>query len=202
MMVSQKEMQRQLSNAVNGPVTKEGKRLEVALGRMIERSSKSNADALWARLQEEIVKNEKAMRDNSQQIVNAVTNFMSKELNALFEKTIKKEFATMIPALARALSPAIEKTVSSSVTESFQVQILLLIGRVDFSNRIIVLLKKVLFLSFIQRGLGDKAVNQLDKSVNLKLEATITKQIQTQFQTSGRQALQVNWNSTCLKSLM
>ncbi|CAN7107147.1 unnamed protein product [Brassica rapa subsp. narinosa] len=160
MMVSQKEMQRQLSNAVNGPVTKEGKRLEVALGRMIERSSKSNADALWARLQEEIVKNEKAMRDNSQQIVNAVTNFMSKELNALFEKTIKKEFATMIPALARALSPAIEKTVSSSVTESFQ------------------------------RGLGDKAVNQLDKSVNSKLEATITKQIQTQFQTSGRQALQ------------
>ncbi|KAG2272105.1 hypothetical protein Bca4012_074391 [Brassica carinata] len=160
MMVSQKEMQRQLSNAVNGPVTKEGKRLEVAIGRMIERSSKSNADALWARLQEEIVKNEKAMRDNSQQIVNAVTNFMSKELNALFEKTIKKEIATNIPAIARALSPAIEKTVSSSVTESFQ------------------------------RGLGDKSVNQLDKSVNSKLEATITKQIQTQFQTSGRQALQ------------
>ncbi|KAJ4893513.1 Enhancer of mRNA-decapping protein 4 [Raphanus sativus] len=41
-----------------------------------------------------------------------------------------------------------------------------------------------------QRGLGDKAVNQLDKSVNSKLEATITKQILTQFQTSGRQALQ------------
>ena len=148
MMVSQKEMQRQLSNAVNGPVTKEGKRLEVAIGRMIERSSKSNADALWARLQEEIVKNEKAMRDNSQQIVNAVTNFMSKELNALFEKTIKKEIATNIPAIARALSPAIEKTVSSSVTESFQVQILLLIGRVDFSNCIIVLLKKVFFSFF------------------------------------------------------
>ncbi|KAG2273145.1 hypothetical protein Bca4012_085950 [Brassica carinata] len=158
-MVLQKEMPRQLSNAVNGAVTKEGKRLEVALGRGIERSNKSNADALWARLQEEIVKNEKAMRDNSQQIVNAMTNFMSKELNAMFEKTIK-EFATVVPAIARALTPAIEKTVSSSITESFQ------------------------------RGLGDKAVNQLDKSVNSKLEATITKQIQTQFQTSGRQALQ------------
>ncbi|KAG2305725.1 hypothetical protein Bca4012_085295 [Brassica carinata] len=160
MMVLQKEMSRQLSNAVNGAVTKEGKRIEVALGRVVERSSKSNADALWARLQEETVKNEKAMRDNSQQIVNALTNFMSKELNAMFEKTIKKEFATIVPAIARALTPAIEKTVSSSITESFQ------------------------------RGLGDKAVNQLDKSVNSKLEATISKQIQTQFQTSGRQALQ------------
>ncbi|KAJ4893510.1 Enhancer of mRNA-decapping protein 4 [Raphanus sativus] len=158
-MVSQKEIPRQLSNAVNGSVAKEGKRLEVALGRMIERSCKSNADALWARLQEEIVKNEKAMRDHSQQIVNAVTNFVSKELNAMCEKTIK-EFATIVPAIARALVPAIEKTVTSSITESFQ------------------------------RALSDKAVNHLDKSVNSKLEATIMKQFQTQFQTSGRQALQ------------
>ncbi|XP_018488435.2 enhancer of mRNA-decapping protein 4 [Raphanus sativus] len=157
-MVSQKEMSRQLSNAVNGSVAKEGKRLEVALGQMIERSSKSNADALLARLQEETVKG-KAMRDNSQQIVNAITNFVSKELNA-FEKTTKKELATIVPAIARASTAVIEKTVSSSITESFQ------------------------------RGLGDKAVNQLDKSVNSKLEATITKQILTQFQTSGRQALQ------------
>ncbi|KAJ0263950.1 Varicose-related protein [Hirschfeldia incana] len=159
-LVLQKDMQRQLPNAVNGAVTKEGKRVEVALGRMNERTNKSNADALWARLQEETLKNEKAMRDDSQQIVNAMTNFMSKELNATLEKTIKKEFATIVPAVARALTPAIEKTVSSSITDSFQ------------------------------RGLGDKAVNQLDKSVCSKLESTITKQIQTQFQTSGRQALQ------------
>ncbi|CAA7016336.1 unnamed protein product [Microthlaspi erraticum] len=159
-MASQKEMQRQLSNAVNGPIIKEGKRLEVALGRMIERSSKSNADALWARFQEETVKNEKALHNHGQQIVNAMTNFMSKELNAMFEKTIKKEFAALGPNLARTVTPAIEKTVSSAITESFQ------------------------------RGLGDKAVNQLDKSVNSKLEATIARQIQAQFQTSGRQALQ------------
>ncbi|CAA7016335.1 unnamed protein product [Microthlaspi erraticum] len=159
-MASQKEMQRQLSNAVNGPIIKEGKRLEVALGRMIERSSKSNADALWARFQEETVKNEKALHDHGQQIMNAMTNFMSKELNAIFEKTIKKEFAALGPNLARTVTPAIEKTVSSAITESFQ------------------------------RGLGDKAVNQLDKSVNSKLEATIARQIQAQFQTSGRQALQ------------
>ncbi|XP_010465159.1 PREDICTED: enhancer of mRNA-decapping protein 4 isoform X2 [Camelina sativa] len=159
-MASQKEMQRQLSNAVTGPIVKESKRLEVALGRMIEKSSKSNADALWARFQEETAKNEKALRDHAQQIVSATTNFMSKELNTMFEKTIKKELAAIGPALARSVTPVIEKTVSSAITESFQ------------------------------RGLGDKAVNQLDKSVNLKLEATIARQIQAEFQTSGRQALQ------------
>jgi len=121
-MASQKEMQRQLSNAATGPIGKESKRLEVALGRMIEKSSKSNADALWARIQEETVKNEKALRDHAQQIVNATTNFMSKELNAMFEKTIKKELAAIGPALARSVVPVIEKTVSSAITESFQVR--------------------------------------------------------------------------------
>jgi len=39
---------------------------------------------------------------------------------------------------------------------------------------------------------GDKALNQLEKSVGSKLEATVARQIQTQFQTSGKQALQVS----------
>lgn len=43
----------------------------------------------------------------------------------------------------------------------------------------------------IQRVVGDKTFNQLEKIINPKLEATVTKQIQLQFQTSGRQALQV-----------
>jgi hypothetical protein len=34
-------------------------------------------------------------------------------------------------------------------------------------------------------------VNQLDKSISTRLEATVTKQIQTQFNTSAKQALQV-----------
>ncbi|CAN8270136.1 unnamed protein product [Cochlearia groenlandica] len=171
-MVSQKEMQRQLSNSVNGPIIKEGKRLEVALGRMIEKSNRSNADVLWARFQEESVKNEKALRDHSQHIVNTTTNFMSKELNVMFEKTLKKEFAAVGLALARAVTPVIEKIVSSSITESFQ------------------------------RGIGDKAVNLLDKSVNSKLEATISGQIQTQFQTSGRQALQEALRSSLESSVI
>ncbi|XP_010534815.2 PREDICTED: enhancer of mRNA-decapping protein 4-like isoform X1 [Tarenaya hassleriana] len=160
LMSSQKEMQRQLLNAVNGPISKEGKRLEVALGRMIEKVTKANADALWARFQEEAAKNEKRVRDHTQQIVNAMTNFMNKELNDVFEKVVKKEFAAIGPAIVRAVTPAIEKTTLSAITESFQ------------------------------RGISDKAINQLDKSVNSKLEATIARQIQAQFQTSGRQALQ------------
>ncbi|XP_024015753.1 enhancer of mRNA-decapping protein 4 isoform X2 [Eutrema salsugineum] len=171
-MVSQKEMQRQLSNAVNGPINKEGKRIEVALGRMIERFSKSNAEALWARFEEETAKNEKALQDHAQQIVNATTNFMSKDLSAMFEKTIKKEFAAIGPAIARAVTPIIEKTVSSAITESFQ------------------------------RGIGDKAVNQLEKSVNSKLETTINRQIQVQFQTSGRQALQEALRSSLESSVI
>ena len=43
----------------------------------------------------------------------------------------------------------------------------------------------------MQRGVGDKAVNQLEKLVNSKLEATVARTIQAQFQTSGKQALQV-----------
>lgn len=42
-----------------------------------------------------------------------------------------------------------------------------------------------------QKGVGDKAVNQLEKSVSSKLEAVVARQIQVQFQTSGKQALQV-----------
>lgn len=43
----------------------------------------------------------------------------------------------------------------------------------------------------MQRGVGDKAVSQLEKSVTLKLDTTVARQIQVQFQTSGKQALQV-----------
>lgn len=34
-------------------------------------------------------------------------------------------------------------------------------------------------------------MNQLEKTVSSKLEATVARQIQSQFQTSGKQALQV-----------
>ncbi|XP_065861873.1 enhancer of mRNA-decapping protein 4-like [Euphorbia lathyris] len=157
---SQREMQKQMSNMVAVPVSKECRRLEAALGRSIEKAVKANTDALWARFQEESTKNEKLLRDRTQQITSLISNFVSKDLTGILEKAVKKELASVGQAVARTMSPVIEKTISSTIIETFQ------------------------------RGVGDKAVNQLEKSVNSKLEATVARQIQAQFQTSGKQALQ------------
>ncbi|WCJ32543.1 Enhancer of mRNA-decapping protein 4 [Euphorbia peplus] len=157
---SQREMQKQMSNMVAVPVSKECKRLETSLGRTIEKTVKANTDALWARFQEENTKNERLLRDRTQQITNLISNFVNKDLTGILEKTVKKELASVGQAVARTMSPVIEKTISSAIIETFQ------------------------------RGVGDKAVNQLEKSVNSKLEATVARQIQAQFQTSGKQALQ------------
>ncbi|CAL5371804.1 unnamed protein product [Camellia sinensis] len=154
------KMQKQMSVMVTVLVTKEGKRLETALGRSMEKAVKANTDALWAHFQEENAKQEKLVRERTQQITSLITNCINKDLPAMVEKTVKKELAAVGPAVARAISPAIEKTISTAITEAFQ------------------------------RGVGDKAVNQLEKSVNSKLEATVARQIQAQFQTSGKQALQ------------
>ncbi|XP_052207019.1 enhancer of mRNA-decapping protein 4 [Diospyros lotus] len=156
----QKEMQKQMTMMVTVPVTKEGRRLEAALGRSMEKTVKANSDALWARFQEEAAKQERLLRERTQQITSLITNCINKDLPAVVEKAVKKEFAAVAPAVARTISPTIEKTVSAAIVDAFQ------------------------------RGVGDKAVNQLEKSVNSKLEGTVARQIQSQFQTSGKQALQ------------
>ncbi|GFS45204.1 transducin/WD40 repeat-like superfamily protein [Actinidia rufa] len=168
----QKEMQKQMTVMVTVPVTKEGRRIEAALGRSMEKAVKANSDALWARFQEENAKQEKLVRERTQQITNTITNFINKELPAIVEKTVKKEISVVGPALARTISPAIEKSVSTAIAEAFQ------------------------------RGVGDKAANQLEKSVNSKLEATVARQIQAQFQTSGKQALQETLKSSLEASVI
>ncbi|KAJ0045186.1 hypothetical protein Pint_03673 [Pistacia integerrima] len=160
LMTMQKELQKQMSSVVTLPVTKEGRRLEASLGRGIEKAVKANTDALWARFQEENGKNEKLSRDRSQQITNLITNLINKDLTPVVEKAVKRELAAVGPAIVRTISPSIEKTISSTITESFQ------------------------------RGVSDKAVNMLERSVNTRLEATVGRQIQAQFQTSGKIALQ------------
>ncbi|XVF75135.1 hypothetical protein PTKIN_Ptkin13bG0163400 [Pterospermum kingtungense] len=170
----QKEMQ-QLMNAnafVSAPVNKEGKRLEVSLGRSIEKVVKANTDALWARFQDENAKREKLERDRTQQITNLITNCVNKDLPSMFEKSLKKEIATIGPILARAITPTLEKSISSAITESFQ------------------------------KGVGERAVNQLEKTVSSKLEATVARQIQAQFQTSGKQALQDSLRSSLESSII
>ncbi|KAM5582770.1 enhancer of mRNA-decapping protein 4 [Rosa sericea] len=160
LMTMQKELQKQMTMMVTVPITKEGKRLEAALGRSMEKAVKANNDALWARFQEENAKNEKLLRDRTQQVTGLINNFVNKDFPVMLEKMVKKEIAAVGPAVVRAITPAMEKTIPLAISDCFQ------------------------------RGVGDKAVNQLEKSVNSKLEATVSRQIQAQFQTSGKQALQ------------
>lgn len=117
----QKEMQKQMATVVSVPFNKESRRLETSLGRNMERVVKANADALWARFQEENAKHEKLERDRTQQITNLITNSVNKDLPAMLEKTIKKEIAAIGPSVVRAVTPIIEKSISVAITESFQV---------------------------------------------------------------------------------
>ncbi|KAF3638559.1 Enhancer of mRNA-decapping protein 4 [Capsicum annuum] len=162
----QKETQKQMETMVAVPVAKEGRRLEAALGRSMEKFVKANSDALWARLQEESAKQEKSLRDRTQQITNLISNCLNKDMPGLMEKLMKKELAAVGQAVARSIAPTIEKTISAAISEAFQ------------------------------KGVGDKSVSQLEKAVNSKLEATVARQIQAQFQTSGKQALQETLKST------
>lgn len=182
----QKDTQKQMEMMVAVPVTKEGRRLEAALGRSMEKSVKANSDALWARLQEECAKQEKSLRDRTQQMANLISNCLNKDMPGLIEKLMKKELAAVGQAVARSITPTIEKTVSVAISEAFQVNNMK-IWTFACMDLFVVWLNVM-----VQRGVGDKAVNQLEKAVNSKLEATVARQIQAQFQTSGKQALQVS----------
>uniref|UniRef100_F6H690 Enhancer of mRNA-decapping protein 4 n=1 Tax=Vitis vinifera TaxID=29760 RepID=F6H690_VITVI len=94
------------------------------------------------------------------EITSLITNSLNKDLPAILEKIVKKEIVAIVPTVARTITPIVEKTISSAIIETFQ------------------------------RGVGDKALNQVEKSINSKLEATVARKIQVQFQTSGKQALQ------------
>lgn len=119
---AQKELQKQMNAIVSGPVTKEGRRLEGSLCRSLERVVKANSEALWARFQEENAKQEKSERERTQQLTNLITNSINRDLPTMLEKTLKKEIAAIGPNVARSITQITEKTVSASITESFQVR--------------------------------------------------------------------------------
>ncbi|CAD5181611.1 unnamed protein product [Musa acuminata subsp. malaccensis] len=164
-MSMQKEMQKQMGVMVAAPIAKEGKRVETMLSRSMEKIIKANADALWARIQEENAKHEKFEKERMQQMTNLITNYVNKDLPTILEKALKKELSAIGSTVARAITPVI----STTIAESFQ------------------------------RGVGDKTVNQLEKSMSSKLETAVARQIQTQFQTTGKQVLQDSLRS-CLES--
>ncbi|KAI5409007.1 hypothetical protein KIW84_054720 [Lathyrus oleraceus] len=88
-----------------------------------------------------------------------ISNYINKDMSSLLEKIIKKEISSIGTTITRSLSQNIEKAITTFVMESFQ------------------------------KGVGDKALNQLEKSVCSKLEATVARQIQVQFQTTGKNTI-------------
>lgn len=148
-MSMQKELQKQLNVMVSVPITKEGRRLEGSLGRSLEKVVKANTDALWAHFQEENAKQEKLERDRTQQIMNLMTNFVNKDLQAMLEKILKKEIAAVGPAVARAVTQILEKTVNSAITECFQVQTFKIFIRASFFKYLIGFELFYLLVSFL-----------------------------------------------------
>lgn len=119
-LINQKEIQKQIPVVAMVPITKEGKRIETAIGKSMEKIHKANSDTYWARTQEELAKQEKSNRERYQQISTSASNG-HKELLAASEKLLKKEMAAVIPAVGRSVTPIIEKAVSTAVSEAFQV---------------------------------------------------------------------------------
>lgn len=119
-MLSQKEIEKQIPVAAAVPMTKEGKRIEAAIGKSMEKIHKAYNDANWARSQEEFAKQEKLNQERHQQ-VSTSASVAHKDCLVATEKMLKKEIAAVVPAVGRAVAPIIEKAISTAVTEAFQV---------------------------------------------------------------------------------
>jgi enhancer of mRNA-decapping protein 4 len=119
LITMQKELQKQMSVMVAVPVAKEGKRMEAALGQRLEKVVKAHVDAMWARLQEENAKREKADRERVQQLT-SLLNSINKDLPMTLERVLKKEIGSLGPTVARIVTPTLEKTISTAINDSFQ----------------------------------------------------------------------------------
>ncbi|GJR69784.1 hypothetical protein Tco_0015849, partial [Tanacetum coccineum] len=118
-ILDQKEIQKQIPVVAAVQITKEGKRIEAAIGKSMEKIHKANFDANWARSQEEFAKQEKLNQERHQQ-VSTSASVAHKDALVATEKMLKKEIAAVVPAVGRAVTPIIEKAISTAVTEAFQ----------------------------------------------------------------------------------
>lgn len=160
LVAMQRDFQKQVQANLAVPVAKEVKRVEAILGQRMEKVLKAHMDAMWARLQEDNAKREKVEREQMQQLSSYLSNCLNKDLPAALERTLKKEFSSLGPSVARLVTPSVEKSITVAVNEAFQ------------------------------KGIGEKGMAQLEKSVGAKMEASLSRQLQAQFQTSGKPALQ------------
>ena len=128
LMAMHTDMQKQLNTIVSAPIAKEGKRIEASLGRNLEKSVKANVDAMWAHLQEENARHEKAEKERMQQFATLITNSVNKDIPAILEKSLKKEISSLGTTIARTAAPTIEKSLSSAVSDSLQVVAIFLLS--------------------------------------------------------------------------
>ncbi|XP_042467657.1 enhancer of mRNA-decapping protein 4-like [Zingiber officinale] len=98
-----------------------------------------------------------------------ITNLIANNVNKDLPTILERAVKKELSAIGSTVARSVAPAISSAIAESFQ------------------------------RGVGDKAVTQLEKSVSSKLEATVARQIQVQFQNSGKQILQDSLRS-CLES--
>ncbi|KAG6519803.1 hypothetical protein ZIOFF_023312 [Zingiber officinale] len=98
-----------------------------------------------------------------------ITNLIANNVNKDLPTILERAVKKELSTIGSTVARSVAPAISSAIAESFQ------------------------------RGVGDKAVTQLEKSVSSKLEATVARQIQVQFQNSGKQILQDSLRS-CLES--
>ncbi|XP_074562660.1 enhancer of mRNA-decapping protein 4-like [Curcuma longa] len=89
-----------------------------------------------------------------------ITNLIANYVNKDLPTILERAVKKELSTIGSTVARSVAPAISSAIAESFQ------------------------------RGVGDKAVTQLEKSVSSKLEATVARQIQAQFQNSGKQILQ------------
>lgn len=82
---------------------------------------KANVDIMCARIAEESVKREKQDRERALQVSTLLGNFVSKDLPVALERGLKKEISAFGPVVAQSLLQPLQKSVSTGVTETFQV---------------------------------------------------------------------------------
>ena len=117
----QREFQKQMGNLISIPVAKEVKSMEVTLGQRMEKLLTAQVDEIMVHLQEDNAKREIMERERTEQMTTMLSNIFNKDMPAAFERSAKKELASIGSTIARLVTPSIEKAISSAVSETFQV---------------------------------------------------------------------------------
>ncbi|XXG80157.1 hypothetical protein AAC387_Pa09g1088 [Persea americana] len=124
LLAVQKEMQKQMAATVAVPVNKEGRRIETALGRSMEKALKANFDALWARLQEEYTKREKLERELGPGLARSITPVIEKTISSAIIDSFQRGVGDKaVGQLEKSVSSKLEATIARQIQSQFQTSV-------------------------------------------------------------------------------